>query len=241
MTPEMRKAALALAAQQRDVEFIGGETEFVGGTPFELNDQSTAIDREFYDFYRTARGNSPDTTIQPTLSSNVRFMNFYPFEDIETISPRPMLFITGDQAHSREFSEQAHQLAAEPKQTGARSRCRPRQPLRPNRPHPLRHVGHLLPDQPGHRRMTADFPTPRRRLDRVRRKPLSFSLFHKPQDLSSNGTHPDGCQSTQVQGRFTSPSRQRAAISRVMSLTLGTFPATRTSSSTTRPGVFITP
>ena len=46
----------------------------------------------------------------------MRFMNFYPFEDIETISPRPMLFITGDQAHSREFSEQAYQLAAEPKQ-----------------------------------------------------------------------------------------------------------------------------
>ena len=43
-------------------------------------------------------------------------MNFYPFEDIETISPRPMLFITGDQAHSREFSEEAYQLAAEPKQ-----------------------------------------------------------------------------------------------------------------------------
>jgi hypothetical protein len=43
-------------------------------------------------------------------------MNFYPFEDIETISPRPMLFITGDQAHSREFSEEAYHLAAEPKQ-----------------------------------------------------------------------------------------------------------------------------
>jgi fermentation-respiration switch protein FrsA (DUF1100 family) len=27
-----------------------------------------------------------------------------------------MLFITGDQAHSREFSEAAYQLAAEPKQ-----------------------------------------------------------------------------------------------------------------------------
>ena len=116
MTPEMRQQALALAAQQRDVEFTGGDVKYVGGTPFELDDQSTAIDREFYDFYRTARGNSPDTTTQPTLSSNVRFMNFYPFEDIETISPRPMLFITGDQAHSREFSEQAYQLAAEPKQ-----------------------------------------------------------------------------------------------------------------------------
>ena len=32
-------------------------------------------------------------------------MNFYPFNDIETISPRPLLFITGDQAHSKEFSK----------------------------------------------------------------------------------------------------------------------------------------
>lgn len=116
MTAEQRQEALAQAARQRDVEFGGGVTQYIGGTPFELTDQSTPIDREFYDFYRTARGNSPDTSTQPTLSSNVRFMNFYPFEDIETISPRPMLFITGDQAHSREFSEQAYQLAAEPKQ-----------------------------------------------------------------------------------------------------------------------------
>jgi uncharacterized protein len=116
VTPEQRQEILTQAAQQRDVEFAGGETEYTSGTPEELNDQSTPIEREFYDFYRTARGHSPNTTTHPTLSSNVRFMNFYPFEDIETISPRPMLFITGDQAHSREFSEEAYRLAAEPKQ-----------------------------------------------------------------------------------------------------------------------------
>jgi fermentation-respiration switch protein FrsA (DUF1100 family) len=43
-------------------------------------------------------------------------MNFYPFNDIETISPRPMLFITGTEAHSREFSEDAYKRAAEPKE-----------------------------------------------------------------------------------------------------------------------------
>jgi fermentation-respiration switch protein FrsA (DUF1100 family) len=43
-------------------------------------------------------------------------MNFYPFDDIETISPRPMLFITGDHAHSREFSEGAFKLAGAPKE-----------------------------------------------------------------------------------------------------------------------------
>jgi fermentation-respiration switch protein FrsA (DUF1100 family) len=49
-------------------------------------------------------------------TSNVKLMNFYPFNDIETISPRPLLFITGDQAHSKEFSEDAYQRAAEPKE-----------------------------------------------------------------------------------------------------------------------------
>lgn len=43
-------------------------------------------------------------------------MNFYPFNDIETISPRPVLFIAGENAHSREFSEEAYRLAAEPKE-----------------------------------------------------------------------------------------------------------------------------
>jgi uncharacterized protein len=116
VTPEQRRDVLKQAAQQRDVEFAGGETEFTSGTLEELTDQSTAIDREFYDFYRTARGHSPNTTTHPTLSSNVKFMNFYPFNDIETIAPRPMLFITGEQAHSREFSEEGYQLAAEPKE-----------------------------------------------------------------------------------------------------------------------------
>jgi fermentation-respiration switch protein FrsA (DUF1100 family) len=116
VTLEQRKSVLEQAAQQRDVEFAGGETEQTGGTPEELTDQSTAVDREFYDFYRTSRGHSPNTTTHPTLTSNVKFMNFYPFADIETISPRPMLFIAGEQAHSREFSDEAYRLAAEPKE-----------------------------------------------------------------------------------------------------------------------------
>jgi uncharacterized protein len=76
----------------------------------------------FNDFYRTPRGgytpkgSSPELTTHPTLTSNVKFMNFYPFDDIETISPRPMLFITGDHAHSIEFSKEAYKLAAEPKE-----------------------------------------------------------------------------------------------------------------------------
>lgn len=56
------------------------------------------------------------TTTHPILSRFVKFMNFYPFNDIETISPRPLLFIAGENAHSIEFSEDAYRLAAEPKE-----------------------------------------------------------------------------------------------------------------------------
>ena len=121
-TVEQRKAIIAEAAQRRYAEFTGGETEYTGGTVHELNADTHPIQREFYDFYRTPRGeftpkgSSPKLTTHPTLTSNVKFMNFYPFNDIETISPRPMLFITGDQAHSREFSEDAYKRAAEPKE-----------------------------------------------------------------------------------------------------------------------------
>lgn len=122
LTLEQRKQILAEAAEQRYVEFSGGETKYTGGTVHELTENSNPIEREFYEFYRTSRGEvtpegaTPQTTTHPTLTSNVKFMNFYPFADIETISPRPMLFITGENAHSREFSEEAYRLAAEPKE-----------------------------------------------------------------------------------------------------------------------------
>ena len=121
-TLEERKKIIADAAEQRYVEFTGDETKYTGGTVHKLDENTNPIQREFYDFYRTPRGEftpkngSPETTTHPTLSSNIKFMNFYPFNDIETISPRPLLFITGDKAHSKEFSEDAYKRAAEPKE-----------------------------------------------------------------------------------------------------------------------------
>jgi len=121
-TLEQRKQIIAEAAAQRYAEFTGGEIKYTSGTVHELDENTHPIQREFYDFYRTPRGeftpkgSSRQLTTHPTLTSNVKFMNFYPFNDIETISPRPMLFITGSEAHSREFSEEAYKLAGEPKE-----------------------------------------------------------------------------------------------------------------------------
>lgn len=121
-TLEQRRQIIAEAAEQRYTEFLGGETKYTGGTVHSLTEKSNPIEREFYAFYRTSRGEvtpdgaTPLTTTRPTLTSQVKFMNFYPFADIETISPRPLLFIAGETAHSREFSEDAFRLAAEPKE-----------------------------------------------------------------------------------------------------------------------------
>ncbi len=107
VTLEQRKKLIQDAVEQRSVEFAGGETKYVGGTTHELTAETDPIQREFYDFYRTPRGEytpeggSSKLTTHPPLTGVVKFLNFYPFNDIETISPRPMLFITGDAAHSR--------------------------------------------------------------------------------------------------------------------------------------------
>lgn len=120
VTLEQRQQVLGEAAEQRYAEFQGGEIRRTGGTP--LQRTGHPIGDEFYDFYRTPRGEvtpagaSAQTTTMPTLTSSVKFMNFYPFNDIESISPRPLLLITGADAHSREFSEDAYKRAAEPKE-----------------------------------------------------------------------------------------------------------------------------
>lgn len=119
---EQRKQATAAAAEQRYVEFAGGKIKYADGMLETLRPNADPIEREFFDFYRTPRGqyvpegSSVLLTTNRPITSEVKFMNFYPFNDIETISPRPMLFITGENAHSREFSEDAYKRAGEPKE-----------------------------------------------------------------------------------------------------------------------------
>jgi len=121
-THEMRKEKLVQAAQLRYEEFTSGKQIFQNYLPVELPADADPVTAMYHNFYRTKRGihipegQTLELTQNRTLASEVKFMNFYPLNDIETISPRPLLFIAGDQAHSREFSEDAYQRAAEPKE-----------------------------------------------------------------------------------------------------------------------------
>ena len=62
------------------------------------------------------RGHHPNAGAAFTVTSSMAFMNFPLMNYIETISPRPILFIIGEHAHSRYFSEDAYEKAAEPKE-----------------------------------------------------------------------------------------------------------------------------
>lgn len=114
---EQRKEMLAQAADQRYTEFTTGKQIWRNYLPAQLPENADATTREFHQFYRTERAASIpkdrtlETTQNRTLAGEIKFMNFYPLNDIETIAPRPMLFVTGSNAHSRVFSEDAYKRA----------------------------------------------------------------------------------------------------------------------------------
>jgi fermentation-respiration switch protein FrsA (DUF1100 family) len=92
VTEEQRKLTLEQAAQQRWSEREGGNRRMVPGTPYELTEQSSAVDREFYDYYRTPCGQHPRSTTEFTFTSSAAMHGYYPFAQIAAISPRPLLF-----------------------------------------------------------------------------------------------------------------------------------------------------
>lgn len=119
---QQRKEVIAHASQQRWVRLAGGELDIAAGTPTELTEDSSEVIREFYDFYRTSRGEftpqgwQRNVTTQRPFTAEIKQMNYYPFADLELISPRPLLLVAGTKARSREFIVNAFQAAAEPKE-----------------------------------------------------------------------------------------------------------------------------
>ena len=114
---DQRKLLAKEAAYERYNFALNRKMKYTGGTDNEITVNTSQIQREFYDFYRTKRGAFGDeTSTHPTLISNTKFMNFYPLEDLDMIAPRALLFITGDKAHSKEFSEEAYKKASQPKE-----------------------------------------------------------------------------------------------------------------------------
>lgn len=87
--------------------------------PETLEGESNPIIEEFFDYYRTPRGyhkNAPNSSGAWTATNPLSFMNFPLLTYVDEISPRPILLIAGENAHSRYFSEDIYKAAAEPKE-----------------------------------------------------------------------------------------------------------------------------
>jgi fermentation-respiration switch protein FrsA (DUF1100 family) len=87
--------------------------------PETLDGITDPVTRMYFDYYRTPRGfhpRSPNSNGAWTATAPMSFMNLPLLTYIAEISPRPLLLIAGDKAHSRYFSEDAHKAAAQPKE-----------------------------------------------------------------------------------------------------------------------------
>lgn len=113
---EQRMKTLDEIGQQRTREFAGEPRRDIRALPEKVDANTPAFAREYLDYYDTPRGNHPNSTAWYSFTSLAPMMNFFAFTQIETISPRPVLFIVGEKAMSAYFSEEAFQRAAEPKE-----------------------------------------------------------------------------------------------------------------------------
>ncbi len=116
-TYEQRMAILDELGRQRTAEYGGATRRDIRALPEKVDENTPKFAIDFLDYYdNPQRGQHPNSTGYYSYTSLAPMMNFFPFAQIETISPRPVLFIVGENAVSKYFSEDAYEKAAEPKE-----------------------------------------------------------------------------------------------------------------------------
>ncbi|WP_205426565.1 alpha/beta hydrolase [Helicobacter suis] len=106
------KKDLLRAAQTRTQAIKEGKPIYGPGQ----NDAIFLEAKESNAFYKTKRGQVASNNRRTTPATYAKFLNFYPFNDLDLISPRPILFVVGEIAPSRSFTESAYKLASQPKE-----------------------------------------------------------------------------------------------------------------------------
>lgn len=120
VTPEQRTQILEQLGEQRWKDTESGS--FASGPVLnaeKLKGDEPQFVKEYHDYYRTERGfheRSLNSTGAWNATNPISFMNMPILTYIKEISPRPVLIIAGENAHSRYFSEDAFKAAAEPKE-----------------------------------------------------------------------------------------------------------------------------
>ncbi|GGW78881.1 alpha/beta hydrolase [Streptomyces galilaeus] len=111
--------ALEMVAAQRTAEARGAEpvyAPFVPETLEEINEDTPDLLREGYDYYRTPRGQHPNSKGRFLLTSMDKMFAFSAFDQIPELLTQPMLLIAGSKADTKVFSDQAYELSKGPKE-----------------------------------------------------------------------------------------------------------------------------
>ncbi len=120
VTLEQRTKTLEGLGEQRwkDAE-AGKPADGPRNLPETLKGDEPQFVKEYFDYYRTPRGfqvNSVNSNGAWLITNAISFMNMPILSYVKEISPRPMLLIAGENAHSRYFSEDIFKVANEPKE-----------------------------------------------------------------------------------------------------------------------------
>jgi uncharacterized protein len=102
LTAEERTALLDQLGEQRWIDFENGTPEYIPSFPEETDtdipEELDPMSAEFYSYYGLERGHHPNATGNFTTTSQLPFMNYSLLDYVDTISPRPVLMIAGENA-----------------------------------------------------------------------------------------------------------------------------------------------
>jgi len=110
---------LEAAAGLRTAEARGATPAYAPFVPerFEdIDDNTPVMLREAYDYYRTPRGQHPNSKGRFLMTSLDRMLAFSTFDLIPDLLTQPLLLIAGSNADTKIFSEQAYALSNGPKE-----------------------------------------------------------------------------------------------------------------------------
>lgn len=134
-TIEQRHKVIDYISQQRWIDAENGKTA-VGlhevpfdesgniikgnkGLPDTLPNNPNPVLAAFWNYYKTPRGfhsRSINSTTAWTATTPMSFFSFPMVANVEMISPRPIMLIAGEKAHSRYYSEDIYKMASDPKE-----------------------------------------------------------------------------------------------------------------------------
>lgn len=111
--------SLEAAAHARTAQARGGEPVYVPFVPEKFEDitpDTPTMLREGYDYYRTPRGQHPNSKGRFLMTSLDKMLAFTTFHLIPSLLTQPLLLIAGSEADTKVYSDQAYALSNGPKE-----------------------------------------------------------------------------------------------------------------------------